>query len=289
MIKAETQVMWSSDYPHWDFAVEAAGALEIDVELVGTVRHHQEQNPSAVRRVGHELLDARDDARRRAAVAFAVRVAERAVAFVDDDDHLADGANDVEDLFQIPLRRADPLGAEVLQLDRRQPALFRERLGDEGLSGPHRAGEEDAHRHAGGSPVRMLLAMTSRSFFTSSMPPTTSNPCSGSTNSTRPKHSRSSISRLRFAMSRSVSLRARSIGPQRESGVGVVPPARPVPRPRQGSVPVSAASLCARPRCQGRPEEAGDVRFAVAIPLRRGWRRQDRPIRIAFSPAVIPA
>ena len=29
-----------------------------------------------------------------------------------------------------------------------QPALLRERLGDERLAGAHRAGEEDAHRHA---------------------------------------------------------------------------------------------------------------------------------------------
>ncbi len=59
-------------------------------------------------------------------------------------------------------------------------------------------------------PSRMFPAITRRSFFTSSMPPTTSKPCSGSTNSTRPKHSRSRISRLRRAIRRSTSWRARS-------------------------------------------------------------------------------
>jgi hypothetical protein len=46
-----------------DLPVEAARALEVDVELVGAVRHHEEEYAPAVRSVGHELLDARDDAR----------------------------------------------------------------------------------------------------------------------------------------------------------------------------------------------------------------------------------
>src|SRR5205085_5739953 len=97
---------------------------------------------------GHELLDPRDHPRRGAAVAFTVGVAERAVAFVDDDHDLADRADDVQNLFEIAFRRADPFRPEVLHLDRRQPALFRERLGDERLARSHRAGEEDSHRHA---------------------------------------------------------------------------------------------------------------------------------------------
>ena len=79
---------------------------------------------------------------------LAVGVAERAVALVDDDDDLADRLDHGQDLLEVALGGADPLGAEVLQLDRREAALLRERLGDERLAGAHRAGEEDAHRHA---------------------------------------------------------------------------------------------------------------------------------------------
>ena len=55
-----------------DLPVEAAGALDVDVQLVGAVGHQDEQDPPAVGRVGHELLDARDHPRRGAAVAVAV-------------------------------------------------------------------------------------------------------------------------------------------------------------------------------------------------------------------------
>ena len=104
-------------------------------------------------------------------------------------------------------------------------------------------------------PSRMLSAITSRSFLTSSMPPTTSNPCAGSTNSTSPKHSRSMISRFRLAMSRSVSLRARSIG------LGSVASGRGAAAVGATSsfissrfrLLVSAASLCARPAASGPP------------------------------------
>ena len=61
-------------------------------------------------------------------------------------------------------------------------------------------------------PLRMLSAITSRSFLTSSIPPTISKPRSGITNSTNPKHSRSRISRLRPAINLSASVRARSSG-----------------------------------------------------------------------------
>jgi len=42
--------------------IEAAGALQVHVQLVGAVRHDEEQDSPAVGRVGHELLDARNDA-----------------------------------------------------------------------------------------------------------------------------------------------------------------------------------------------------------------------------------
>src|ERR1035441_3226952 len=41
-----------------DLAVEAAGALQVHVQLVGAVRHDEEEDAPAIGRVGHELLDA---------------------------------------------------------------------------------------------------------------------------------------------------------------------------------------------------------------------------------------
>ena len=102
-----------------DLAIEAAGALDIDVELVGPVGHQDEEHAAAVLGVAHELFDARDDARRRAAVAVAVAAAEGAIALVDDHDDLADGLDHGEDPLEIALGGADPLRAEVLELDRR--------------------------------------------------------------------------------------------------------------------------------------------------------------------------
>ncbi|HEV2763903.1 MAG TPA: hypothetical protein VGV38_13055, partial [Pyrinomonadaceae bacterium] len=140
-----------------NLSVEAAGALQVNVELVGPVRHHEEEDAAAVRRVGHELLDARDDARRSAAVALAVGVAEGAVALVNDDDDLSDGLDDVQDFFQVALGRAHPLRAKVLELDGRKPALSGEGFGDEGLARAHRAGEQQAHRDAARAPLADVL------------------------------------------------------------------------------------------------------------------------------------
>ena len=73
--------------------------------------------------------------------------------------------------------------------------------------------------HAVAPPSRMFSATRSRSFLTSSMPPTTSKPCCGVTNSMSPKHSRSMISRLRAATRRSIPRRALSLG----DGAGGLP------------------------------------------------------------------
>ena len=64
--------------------------------------------------------------------------------------------------------------------------------------------------------------MRCSSVFTPSMPPTTRKSCPGSTNSIRPKHSRSMISRLRRAMTRATSSRssrraARRLGRRRRA------------------------------------------------------------------------
>src|SRR5262249_55305624 len=116
---------------------------------VGAVGHEDEEDAPAVRRVAHELLETRDDARRRAAVAVAVlAAAEGAVALVDDDDDVADALDDAEDALEVGLGGPHPLRAEVLELDAGEPALLDEGVGDEGLAGAHRAGEEEAHRHA---------------------------------------------------------------------------------------------------------------------------------------------
>jgi hypothetical protein len=85
--------------------------------------------------------------RETSAIALAVGVAEGAIALVDDDDDRPDGPDDIEDLLQVALGGAHPLRPEVLQLDRGKAAFLRERLGDEGLAGAHRAGEQQAHRH----------------------------------------------------------------------------------------------------------------------------------------------
>src|SRR6185369_1402020 len=94
------------------------------------------------------------DARRRSPVAVTLLVAERAVALVDDDDHLTERLHDRQDLLEVALGRADPLAAEVLELDRREPGFFDERFGHEGFARPHRTGEKDSH----GAPVAPSLA-----------------------------------------------------------------------------------------------------------------------------------
>ncbi len=45
-----------------DLAVEPAGALDVDVELVRPVGHEDEEHPPAIGGVAHELLDASDHA-----------------------------------------------------------------------------------------------------------------------------------------------------------------------------------------------------------------------------------
>src|SRR6185503_13183338 len=130
-----------------NLAIETARAFQIDVEFVGTIRHHQEQYAPAIRGVRHELLDTRDDTRRRAAIPFPVSVAKSTIAFVDDHYDLTDSANHVQDLFEIALSRAHPLRTKVLQLDRRQPALFRKRFRNERLSSSHWTGKQNSHRN----------------------------------------------------------------------------------------------------------------------------------------------
>jgi len=103
--------------------------------------------PATVRRVRHELLDAGDHSRRRAAVPLPIRVAERPITFVDDHHHLSDGLDHAQHFLEVPFRRTHPFRAEVLELDRGQPALLGEGLRDERLSCPHRPGEQHAHRH----------------------------------------------------------------------------------------------------------------------------------------------
>ena len=115
----ELHFFGSLDVKKRNLAVETAGAFEIDIEFVGPVGHHQKEDASAIGRVGHELLDARNDARRSAAVAFAIRAAKRPVTLVNDHDDLPDGPDHVEDFFEIAFGGADPLGTKILQLDRR--------------------------------------------------------------------------------------------------------------------------------------------------------------------------
>src|SRR5689334_314283 len=135
-----------------DLTIETPRAFQVNVELVRTIRHHQKQDAPAIRRIGHELLDTCDNARRSAAITFAIGIAERTVTFVDDHHHLTNRANDVQDLLEIAFSRAHPLRAEVFQLDRRQATLFRKRLGHESLSGAHWTSEQNSHRHTAGAP-----------------------------------------------------------------------------------------------------------------------------------------
>src|SRR5215813_4205006 len=131
----------------WNLAIETPRAFQVNVELVRSIGHHEKQYAPAIRRVRHELLDPRDDARRSAAISLTIRIAECTIAFVDDHNHLADGANHVQYLFEITFGRADPLRTEVLQLDRREATLFREGFGDESLSRAHWTSKQNAHRH----------------------------------------------------------------------------------------------------------------------------------------------
>src|SRR5690606_32278225 len=139
-----------------DLPIEPTRPLDVDVELVGAVGHQDEEDATAVPRVAHELLDARDRARGGPAVALAV-APEAAIALVDDDDDLAHRLDDREDALEVRLRRADPLAPEVLELDRGEARLLHEGLGDERLAGPHRPGDQDAHRRAGAVALAHVL------------------------------------------------------------------------------------------------------------------------------------
>jgi len=107
----------------------------------------------AVGGVAHELLDARDDPARGAAV-VARGVPERAVALVDDHQHVADRLHHAEDLLEVALGRPHPLAPEVLELDRGEAGRLREGLGHEGLAGAHRPREQEPH----GDPAVVPLA-----------------------------------------------------------------------------------------------------------------------------------
>jgi dipeptidyl aminopeptidase/acylaminoacyl peptidase len=130
-----------------DLAIEATRALDVDIELVRTIGHQDRQHVAAVVGVGHEVLDPRDDPRRRAAVglAAALAAAEAAVALVDDQRDGTHRADDLEHAFEVGFGRPHPLRAEILQHHARQPGFLQERLDDEGLADAHRTDREQSH------------------------------------------------------------------------------------------------------------------------------------------------
>ena len=130
-----------------DLAVETTRALDVDVELVRAVGHQDRQHVAAVVGVGHEVLDPRDDPRRRATVGVAaLAAAETAVAFVDDQRDRAHRADDLEHALEVGFGRSHPLRAEILQHHARQSGFLQKRLDDEGLAHAHRPDREQSHR-----------------------------------------------------------------------------------------------------------------------------------------------
>ena len=155
-------------------------------------------------------------------------------------------------------------------------------------------GEEDAHRARGC--VRALADVLGDHAAGPSSPPPCRRPprsrAAGSTNSIRPKHSRSRISRLRRAMSRSTSRRARSR--RRRRVAGACRRARAACASRRGCMPGGECGqlVGARSAASARAaEELGDERLALArVVLGRpaaapGWPRSAS----LFRPAVISA
>ena len=95
-----------------NLAVEPSGPLEIDIDLVRTVRHQHKQHAPSVRGIAHELFDARNHPARGATVILAL-VAKSAVGLVDDHHDLTDRLDHLEDALEIAFCGTDPLAAEV--------------------------------------------------------------------------------------------------------------------------------------------------------------------------------
>ena len=145
-----------------DLDVDAAGALEVDLDQVGAARRQDPQHLAAVTGVrhllGHHRVDAPADA---AVVAARVAPAQGLVGLVDEDHGAAEGVDQAEDLFEVALGRADPFVAEVLQLHHRHPGLAGDALDEVGLAGADRAAQQVAHRQrleVAGLPQRDVLA-----------------------------------------------------------------------------------------------------------------------------------
>ena len=142
-----TQILNVVRVKEWNLAVQTARTLDVCVELVRTVGHHDEQHLTPVVRVRHELLQPGNNARRRSpiAVAAAFTVAKASVALVDDQRDGAHGTNRGQHTFQIGLGRAHPLGTEILQRQPREARFLQKSTNDERLARTHRTDGQQAH------------------------------------------------------------------------------------------------------------------------------------------------
>src|SRR5262245_22740576 len=129
-----------------DVFFAAALAFEVDRQAVGARCHQYPENAPAVFGVAHGGGDLREDALIDARIAVQFARAQRGVGLVDQDDYRRERLQQVENLLQVGLGRADPFVAEVFELDHVQPAVFGEAFGQEGLAGPDRAADQYAHR-----------------------------------------------------------------------------------------------------------------------------------------------
>src|SRR5712691_1760315 len=122
-------------------------ALKIKRQEIGEAGQEEPDDLSAVAGVAHERGDLAEPARAGARVPLRAAVAQERVGLVDDHRHRPHRLEQVEDLLEVSLGHALPLRAEVEELHAGDADLAREAGGEEGLAGPDRPRDQEAHRH----------------------------------------------------------------------------------------------------------------------------------------------
>ena len=132
----------------------AALAFEVDGEQVGPGGEEHPEDLAAIARIAHLRGDHGEDTGAGAGIAFLIAVAESGVGFVDDDDDGAEGAEEVEEAFEIAFGFAHIFRAEIAEGDHRDANFAGEALGEKTLTGADGAADEVAH----GEGVQVALA-----------------------------------------------------------------------------------------------------------------------------------
>ena len=142
--------------------VHAAGPLEIDLDQVRAARRQHPHDPAAVRGVAHLGGEHRVHPPAQAAVVAArIAPAKRLVGLVDEHVTAVQPVEQAEDFFEVALRAADPLVAEILDLDHRDARLARQAFDQIRLARADRPADEVTHRRGSGVarlPERDVLA-----------------------------------------------------------------------------------------------------------------------------------